>query len=86
MPKTFVKTGKATAPPPSDVAPAMNDPKTIVTEIGHVSENIGHHSRSCIATTHAETITAAVIQYGNREDGLVEFPPDDPFPESEFLI
>jgi hypothetical protein len=32
IPKAKVMTGKATAPPPSEVAPAMTAPKTMVTE------------------------------------------------------
>ncbi len=35
MCKANVMTGKATAPPPSDVAPPMKDPNAMVIDIGY---------------------------------------------------
>lgn len=36
---TSVITGKATAPPPSEVAPAINDPNTMVRDMNQLSLN-----------------------------------------------
>jgi hypothetical protein len=41
IPSTFVKTGNATAPPPSDVAPAIKEPKIIVSVTRHCAKTEG---------------------------------------------
>src|SRR6056297_422980 len=73
---SLVKTGNATAPPPSEVAPAIKYPNTIVSEIGQVSANMGHHSRIIIAMIQADTITPAVTQYNRSDDLSVTALPD----------
>ena len=58
--KPSVMTGNATAPPPSLVAPAMNEPNAIVTLMNQFSANRPKRSPRTMPVSHAAHTTAHV--------------------------
>src|SRR5665811_456401 len=67
MPNPRVMTGKATAPPPSLVAPAMKDPTAIVTDMNQYSGNRCQRSPCSISTAHTPQTTAMISRCGIKD-------------------
>src|SRR5680860_434757 len=76
MPNPRVMTGKATAPPPSLVAPAMKDPTAMVSDMNQYSGNRCQRSPCSISTAHAPQTTAMISRCGTKDPrGAVEGAP-----------